>query len=389
MKEKFRSAVILSLTIVVVLMTSTRLPADTGMCGGAMTTVPFTDVLGNIFFCQIAEAYFSGLTNGTSATTFSPTDNVPRQQMVAFVTRTQDSALRRGSRRAALGQWATPTTLPMTGRTTIGSFPERVASDGADVWVASDGGTVTRVRASDGTVLGTWTGAAGAFGVLVARGRIYVTGSINPGRVYMIDPSMAPGAVTTMNGLLGAFTHGIATDGTFIWTANPGGGSVSIVDPDNGATINITSGFSSPWGILFDGTNIWVSDHGDNKLKQLDAMGNVIQSVPVGNNPQLPVFDGTNIWVPNGNDNSVTVVRARDGIVLATLTGNGLFEPDQAAFDGQRILVTNVSNVSLWKAADLTRIGSVSAGAASTIGACSDGINFWIVLGITNQLARL
>src|SRR5499427_10042283 len=106
MKEKSRSAAILCLTIVVIMMASKQMPADTGTCGGAMTTLPFTDVMGNIFFCQIAEAYFSGLTNGTTPSTYSPDDFVRRDQMAAFVTRTQDSALRRVSRRAALGQWA-------------------------------------------------------------------------------------------------------------------------------------------------------------------------------------------------------------------------------------------------------------------------------------------
>ena len=72
MKARFRSVVILFLTIVVLLLTSTRLPADTGVCGAGMTTVPFTDVMGNIFFCSISEAYFSGLTNGTTPTTYTP-----------------------------------------------------------------------------------------------------------------------------------------------------------------------------------------------------------------------------------------------------------------------------------------------------------------------------
>ena len=45
------------------------LRADTGTCGGASNALPFLDVAGNQFFCQIAEAFFSGLTNGTSATT--------------------------------------------------------------------------------------------------------------------------------------------------------------------------------------------------------------------------------------------------------------------------------------------------------------------------------
>jgi hypothetical protein len=359
-----------------------------------MATVPFTDVMGNIFFCQIAEAFFSGLTNGTTSTTYSPSAVVLRDQMSAFVTRTQDAALRRGSRRAALGQWATPPTLPMTGRTTVGSSPEFVASDGADLWVADDlSGDVKRVRASDGTVLGTWTGAIGATGVLVARGRVYVTGFANPGRLYRIDPSIVPPTVTFLSNSLGAGPAGIATDGIYVWTANQSStGSVSNVDPDSGATTNFTTGFTDPIGILFDGSSLWVTDAGDNKLKKLDMIGNVILSVPVGAGPSYPVFDGSNVWVPNSIDNSITVVRVRDGMVLATLTGNGLNGPIQAAFDGQRILVTDSSgnSVSLWMAASLTPLGFVLTGAnTGPWGVCSDGINFWITLLNANQLARL
>src|SRR5262249_8141573 len=112
----------------------------------------------------------------------------PYDQIAAFVTRTQDSALRRGSRRAALGQWGFPATVPLTGRVTVGTFPEGVKSDGADFWVANSGsGNVTRVRAADGVVLGTWTGAPGAVDVLVARGRVYVVSERIPGVLYVID----------------------------------------------------------------------------------------------------------------------------------------------------------------------------------------------------------
>lgn len=148
-----------------------------------MTTLPFTDVMGNIFFCQIAEAYISGLTNGTSATTYSPSDPVPREQMAAFVTRTQDSALRRGSRRAALEQWSTPGTVPLTGRILVGNRPRFVKSDGADLWVAvRDSNSLARVRASDGNLLASYELAFSPpnpepNGVLVARGRIYVIGA--------------------------------------------------------------------------------------------------------------------------------------------------------------------------------------------------------------------
>jgi hypothetical protein len=393
MKEKLRAAVILCLTVLVVLMTSMRLPADTGTCGGAMVTLPFTDVTGNGFFCQIAEAYFSGLTNGTTPTTYSPSDSVPREQMAAFVTRTQDSALRRGSRRAALNQWATPTAVPMTGRTTVGATPQQVKSDGTDLWVADfNSGDVKRVRASDGSVLGTWAGATAAFGVLVARGRVYVTGAIiqNPGRLYRLDPSQPPGVIQTLSSTLGNMSQDITTDGQFIWTANGGGGlqgSISRVDPDTGATTNFAAGFALPSGILFDGASLWVANNAG-QLRKVDSNGVFGQTVTVGANPQFPVFDGSNIWVPNGSDNSITVVRARDGVVLATLTGNGLNGPRQAAFDGQRVLVTNGGDsVSMWNAADLTPIGSYSL-VGSPFGACSDGINFWIAVNGFNQLAR-
>ena len=62
MKDRLRSATTLALTIVVLMFTSTRLLADAGTCGGAMTTLPFTDVMDNIFLRSIAEAYFLGLT---------------------------------------------------------------------------------------------------------------------------------------------------------------------------------------------------------------------------------------------------------------------------------------------------------------------------------------
>src|SRR5262249_12979032 len=102
-------AILLVSLIVSLTSLSTRLRADTGTCGGQSVTLPFTYLMGSPFFCQIAEACFSGLANGTSTTTYAPSGSVTRDQMAAFITRTQDSALRRGSKRAALQQFWTTT----------------------------------------------------------------------------------------------------------------------------------------------------------------------------------------------------------------------------------------------------------------------------------------
>jgi hypothetical protein len=402
LRIKHQSVIAVTVLIVVLTAASTYLRADTGTCGGASITLPFTDVPStNIFFCSIAEAYFSALTNGTTAMTYSPSANVPREQMAAFITRTLDQSLKRGSRRAALNQFWTATAhfdvgLGVTQLPGVGPL-RLVQSDGADLWIASFGdNTVLRVRASDGRFLETWPGATNAFGVLVAEGIVFVTGRTNPnGSLYAIDPTQSPVLVTTLTSSLGSNPTGIAFDGDKIWTATsstgPGAGSVSIFSLVTFTPTTVSTGFSQPIGIVFDGVNIWVSDTGDDTLKKLNSGGGVIQAVDVGRSPQFPAFDGTNIWVPNLISNTVTVVRAAGplgGTVLATLTGNGLNSPRSVAFDGERILVMNEGgsrNLSLWRASDLTQIGFTSAGssAGSSIipfGVCSDGLNFWITL---------
>lgn len=392
MKIKRHFVFAVTLMIVVLVAASTRLRADTGTCGTATTTLPFTDVMGNQFFCQIAEAYLSGLSNGTSAIAFSPTQNVPREQMAAFVTRTLDQSLKRGSRRAALKQFWTPTSEIGLGLTPVGISPILVESDGADLWVANENSdTVSRVRASDGKLLETWTGfELSPTAVLSAKGLIFVISSDTiPGKLSQIDPTQPAGAVTTLTSSLGGRPFAISFDGARIWTANAVA-SVSIVTLSPLSVTTVTAGFTQPIGILYDGANMWVTDIGvgqpPGKLFKLDANGAIIQTVDVGTAPQFPVFDGTNIWVPNNISNTVMVVRASTGVVLATLTGNGLNGPRCAAFDGERILVTNGTghSVSLWKAADLTPLGFVSTGTGpNTIpfGVCSDGLNFWITLG--------
>jgi hypothetical protein len=106
--------------------------------------------------------------------------------------------------------------------------------------------------------------------------------------------------------------------------------------------------------------------------------------------PSYAVFDGANFWVPNQGASSVSVVRASNGTVLTTLTGNGISTPIAAAFDGERVLITNLlDSVSLYKAADLSVIGNFPTGVSTgPVGACSDGVNFWIVLSFSNRLAR-
>ena len=57
--------------------------------------------------------------------------------------------------------------------------------------------------------------------------------------------------------------------------------------------------------------------------------------------------------------------------------------------DGKRVLVTDQLEfrVLVWNAADFTFLGAFPI-PSSSFGACSDGVNFWLALRDTSQLAR-
>ncbi len=363
-------------------------------CGTGSYPFPYTDVASvtDPFCPGIMEAYVTGVSKGTTPTTFSPDDPVIRLQMTTFLERSLDQGLTRASRRAALNQWWTPHNLNAMQAISGLDLPFACVADGVSIWTSTSSSTVIQLQASTGALVGTWTGAAHTQGVLAAEGKVYVTGNSSPGSLFVIDPTQVPGPVTVAAQNLGASPNAIAFDGTHIWTANAGAhlaaSTVSIVTPQ--ATVpypvtNVASGFMELAGILYDGAHIWVTDELAGTLLQLDASGAVLQTVTVGAVPRFPAFDGTNIWVPNYGDDSVTVVQASTGNVVATIAAdanNQLSGPIAASFDGERVLVANESNnsVTVFKAADLSLIANASTGPSfrPTGSVCSDGINFWV-----------
>ena len=81
--------------------------------GGAGSVVmavcgPFSDVDADGFCPSVLEIFYLGLTTGHTPTTYDPSSDVTRLQMAAFLSRTVDGVLKRGSRRAALGQFQIP-----------------------------------------------------------------------------------------------------------------------------------------------------------------------------------------------------------------------------------------------------------------------------------------
>jgi len=78
-------------------------------------------------------------------------------------------------------------------------------------------------------------------------------------------------------------------------------------EADWGSTFDVGD---SPFGVCFDGTNIWVTNYGDDTVSKLLASdGSLVGTYATGDSPRGVCFDGTNIWVANKGDDTVQYIR--------------------------------------------------------------------------------
>src|ERR1700736_5596153 len=104
---------------------------------------------------------------------------------------------------------------------------------------------------------------------------------------------------------------------------------------------------------------------------------NQTTSFKVGKEPNDVAFDGQNIWVTNGGDDTVTELRPSDGTGLGTFSGGS--QPYGIAFDGANIWTVNYggNNVTKLRASDGKALGTFSVGTRPWL-AAFDGANIWV-----------
>ncbi len=148
--------------------------------------------------------------------------------------------------------------------------------DGANIWTSNClTSNVTKLRAYDGAVLGTFA--------------------------------------------VGSNPSGIAFGGANVWVGNISSDSVTELRGSDGAVLGTLAVGSSPYDVAFDGANIWVTNFGSNNVTKLRACdGALLRTFPAGSGPYGIAFDGAQIWVANSGGNNVTKLRARDGVNLGT-----------------------------------------------------------------------
>lgn len=256
-----------------------------------------------------------------------------------------------------------------------------LAFDGANMWVVSGqqlSSSVTKLRASDGANLGTFTaGTERPLSIAFDGANMWVSnGEDNSVRKIRTSDGVMVGAFP-----VGFSPQNIAFDGANIWVTH-GGSSVTKLRANDGVTLGTFSVGSSPSGIAFDGANMWVANSFSNTVTKLRASdGAILGTFSVAERPRKVEFDGANIWVLSDISRTVTKLRASDGANLGAFVIPSAVLYD-IAFDGANIWVLSNGSVTKLRASDGATLGTFivpEAGGAIAF----DGANIWVTSGNT------
>ena len=260
----------------------------------------------------------------------------------------------------------------------IGKFAAFIVSDGRSIWVAIDSdNTVTKLRASDGAVLGTFTVGKDPRGIALDGDNVWVADlGDNTVRKLRASDGSPLGLYQ-----VGSKPIGIAFDGANIWVANSGSNNVTKLRASDGIVLANVAVGATPYAIAFDGVNIWITNQrSDNVTKVNTHTDAVLGTFPVGALPMGMTFDGTNVWVANSDSNSVTKLRASDGTVLGTFSVG--IAPRDVAFDGFSLWVANNGSdtVTKLRASDGALQGNFIVGGGPRH-LVFDGSHIWVSSG--------
>lgn len=274
----------------------------------------------------------------------------------------------------------------------------------ADVYTKVSGAwTLTaNIKGSQGSAGAT--GAQGPAGATGSQGPAGATGPQGPagaaGAQGPVGPQGPSGSGVNLQKIamlrwytlppisVGSDPYGIAFDGVNMWVANQSGNSLTKINATTGAVIATISVGSGPTGVAFDGMNIWVTNYNDNTVTKLVASsGAIVGTYATRNGPYAIAYDGTNVWITCSSGNCVTELKASDGSLVGAF-GNGT-QPMGIAFDGTNMWVSNNTSNTVWKirASDRNTVGLYTV--SSPDGIAFDGTNMWVANYNDNKVTKL
>ncbi|PVU69576.1 hypothetical protein DDW06_02965 [Sulfolobales archaeon SCGC AB-777_K20] len=213
-----------------------------------------------------------------------------------------------------------------------------------------------------------------AFGLPVTANGSQNSGQNNPGgyvkyTLDLINNTLINGNFVTTYNALGPW--GIAYDPSngYIYVADVGSGTVSVINGANNSVIAKIPVGTEPWGIAYDPSNgyIYVTNYGSDTVSVINGATNtVMATIPVESGPWGIAYDPSNgyIYVANWGSGTVSVINGANNSVIATIPVGSW--PEGVAYDPSNgyIYVTNYGSdtVSVINGATNTVMATIPVG---------------------------
>lgn len=225
--------------------------------------------------------------------------------------------------------------LDATGTAAKFEYPKGLTTDGTNLYVVDSGNSKIRKIVISTGVVSTIASGFGGFGITMDATNLYVadTGSniirkivIADGTVSTFAGSGSSGSADDSDGTLATFDgpRGIVTDGTNLYvtdfnshlirqiviatgavTTLAGSGSSGSADHTTGTLAT----FNMPVGITTDGTNLYVADQKNDKVRQIVISTGVVTTLASGfDEPQAITTDGTKLYVANTLKDDISTI---------------------------------------------------------------------------------
>ena len=302
------------------------------------------------------------------------------------------------------------------------------------VSVTTAGGTATSAGGFTGSTIsggGTST-VAGLMGGAIQNGPLNLTTTVSTIAGNATYPLLA---LSPINGIGAAaifdFPEGVTTDGTNLYVSEQGGRFLTIrkISIATGAVTTLIQSIPSnpfrPFGITTDGTNVYVGDTGYNVIRKV-AIATGIMTTLAGsgvigsadgigtaasfNNPIGITCDGTNLYVADRYNEKIRKIVIATGAVT-TLAGSGAFTSTGAipvdgistlaAFSNPANLTTDGTNLYVLDGDAFIRKVEIATGVVTTLstggvatfnfptGITTDGTNLYVSDNLNHMIRKV
>ena len=235
---------------------------------------------------------------------------------------------------------------------------------------------------------------------------------------------------TNASGTSASFSEpwGITTDGTNLYVSDSGNHRIRKIVIDNGTVTTLagsssgntdatgtSASFTNPWGITTDGTNLYVVDRGNHKIRKIVIDNGTVTTLAGSSEgstdatgtsatfyrPKGITTDGTNLYVSDSGNHRIRKIVIDNGTVTtlagsssgntdATGTSASFTNPWGITTDGTNLYVTDHDNHRIRKIVISTGAVTTLAGSSSgNIDATGTSASFSYPTGITTDGTNL